>query len=159
MNGDPTIICQSAEISSTRSTTPGEGLVREVPPVKEPAKSAAKERQCVRYHRSKEREESAKRTIESAKRRAWSGGGTEEDPTTPARQLGKTSAALMERRRAPSTKTSPVESAKKSADAGGDTGRRSAVIASTAREPRLCGDSFEYGGPQVNVSFKYSVFI
>ena len=37
-------------------------LVREVPPAEEPAESAAKEHQCVRYHRSKEREESATRT-------------------------------------------------------------------------------------------------
>ena len=59
LNGDPTIICQRAGISSAWSTAPGEALVCEVPPVEEPTKRAAKERQCVRYHRSKERRDSA----------------------------------------------------------------------------------------------------
>ena len=36
-------------------------MVREVPPVEEPGESTAKEQQCVRYHRSKERKESATR--------------------------------------------------------------------------------------------------
>ena len=36
-------------------------LVREVPPAEEPAESAAKKCQCVRYHRSKGREEYATR--------------------------------------------------------------------------------------------------
>ena len=35
------------------------GLVREVSPVEEPAESAVKERQCVRYHRLKKRGDSA----------------------------------------------------------------------------------------------------
>ena len=94
--------------------------MREVPPAEEPAESAAKERHCVRYHWSKEREESAKiKTRASAKGRARSGGRTEEDPTTPARrgQLGTTSAGLKERRRAPPPKTPPIESAKESASA------------------------------------------
>ena len=61
MNGNPTITYQRAGISSARSTAPGGALVREVPLAEEPAESAAKERQCVRYHRAKEREESAKK--------------------------------------------------------------------------------------------------
>ena len=116
-----------------------------------------KERQCVKYHRSKERKESATRA--SAKGHAWSGGRTEEDPTTPTRQVGSPSAGLNERRRAPPSKTPPIESAEESAVARGDTGRRSAASASIAREPGLCGESFEQGGPQVNMSFTYSVFI
>ena len=88
-----------------------------VPPVKEPVKSAAKERQCLRYHRSNESEESATRA--SVKGCAWSGGRTETDPTTPARrgQLGTTSAGLEERRRGPPHKTQSIESAKESTSA------------------------------------------
>ena len=72
MNGNPTINHQRAGMSSARSTATGGALVREVPPVEEPTESAAKERQCVRYHGSKEHEECA--TGASAKGRAWSGG-------------------------------------------------------------------------------------
>ena len=58
MNRNSIITCQGAGISSARSTAPEGALVREVPPAGEPAQSAPKERQCVRYHQSKEREES-----------------------------------------------------------------------------------------------------
>ena len=39
----------------------GAALVLQMPPAEEPTESAAKEHQCIRYHRSKEREESATR--------------------------------------------------------------------------------------------------
>ena len=83
----PTVTCQRAGISSARSTASGRALVRGVPSAEEPTESAAKERQCVRHHRSKEHEESAK-TYESNRqeRLAWSGGRAEEDLTTPARK-------------------------------------------------------------------------
>ena len=56
--------------------------------------------------------------VNSARRDApGSGGKTEKDPTNPAGQLGRTSAGLKERRRAPSPKTPPIESAKESASA------------------------------------------
>ena len=47
--------------SLARSTAAGGALVGEVPPAEKPAESAAKEHQCVRHHRSKERKKSAKR--------------------------------------------------------------------------------------------------
>ena len=56
-----------------------------VPPAEEPAERAAKERQCVRYHRSNGRGESAKRYQSNSQGRLdWSGGRTEEDPRAPA---------------------------------------------------------------------------
>ena len=103
LNGSPTITCQRVGISSVRSTAPREVLVRDVPSAEEPAESAAKERQCVRYHRSKKREESTKQyQSNSQERAAWSGSKTEEDPMTPAGQVGRILAGLKEHRRAPS---------------------------------------------------------
>ena len=58
-DGNPTISCQRAGVPSARSIVSEGALVREVPPAEELAESVAKERQCLRYHRSKEREESA----------------------------------------------------------------------------------------------------
>ena len=76
MKGNPTIASQRAGISSARSAAPGGALVRDVPPIEEPAESAAKESQCVRYHRSKEREESA--SIASIAREPGRFGGSPE---------------------------------------------------------------------------------
>ena len=90
MNGDPTVTCPRAGISSARSTASGKALIRGVPPAEKPAESAAKERQCVRYHRSKEHEESAKRyESNSQERLAKSGGRAEKDLTTPARRTAE----------------------------------------------------------------------
>ena len=69
LNGNPMVICQREGILSAGSIAPGGASEREAPLAEEPAESTAKERQCVRYHRSKEREESATRA--SAKGRAW----------------------------------------------------------------------------------------
>ena len=88
MNGDSTIICQRVGMLSVRSTAPGGALVREVSPVEEPAESAAKKRQCVRYHWPKERKKSAKSARASSKRRTWSGGRTEEDCQTAGENIG-----------------------------------------------------------------------
>ena len=65
-------------------------------------------------HRSKEREERAKRYQSNDQGRLiWSGGIIEEDPTTPAGQLGRTSAGLEKRCSALSPKTPPTESGAK----------------------------------------------
>ena len=62
-------------ISSARSIAPRGALVREVSTVEEPAESAVKEHQCVRYHRSKERKKSAK--MYQTKRQGTPGGKVE----------------------------------------------------------------------------------
>ena len=74
-----------------------------------------------------------------------------------SRQLGRTSAGFEERHRAPPPKTPLIESAKGSASVYRGTSRRSAASASIATEPEVCGDSFEQGGPQVNVRYICSV--
>ena len=54
---------------SARSTAPDGALEREVQPAEEPAESAVKKHQCIRYHRSKERKDSTS-TIEQKPREA-----------------------------------------------------------------------------------------
>ena len=71
----------------------------------------------------------------------------------PAAQLGRTPAGLKERRRAPSSKMPPIESAKQSASTRGDTDRRRVASASIARKPGRFGGSPEQRGRYVNVSF------
>ena len=59
---NPTMLTREKETPS--ETPPAAGaLVRQVPPAEEPAKSAAKKRQCDRSHRSKERYECATRAL------------------------------------------------------------------------------------------------
>ena len=53
------------QLPESRDTISPVNTASEVSPIEEPAESVAKERQCVRYQRSKKREESATRaTVE-----------------------------------------------------------------------------------------------
>ena len=130
MNGNPTITCQGARTSPARSTAPGGA------------------RWYARYHRQRNRPR--------ALRRSASAQGTTCQRSTVERHHPRRHRSRALRRalvredtpiegapRAPVSPGDPIESAKESASARGDTDRRSAANARTARGLRLFGGSPE----------------